>query len=330
MTVDGARIQGLWIAAAAKPATKAFRTAEVGVECSRGPVLAALDRSDRRALLIPILARQTLQEEIDWRAVVLRRRSLEDERSLWTYACLELVDGAQEDLFTALCVEVLEQIGAYPDKAVSAMKKVLSDWRALLAGTREALSPAALAGLYGELHVLREMLRHDPGAVACWTGPERASQDFHRGVDAIEVKTTVASEGRKVRINGSGQLELAAPGRLVLRWFRLATGTGISVPALVDEILELADDPPAFRKLLLDVGYQEREREIYTRRLFEVVEERAYEVTAGFPRIVGASFTGGAVPAGVEDVDYVIDLDSAAATAGRLDDVDLTAFMEQP
>ncbi|GJF03418.1 PD-(D/E)XK motif protein [Pseudonocardia sp. D17] len=329
MSVDGGRLQSLWTAVATQPATKAFRTTGVGVECARGPLLAAVDRSDRRALLIPVLAKQTLKEDLDGRAVVLRKRSLEDEHSYRTYACLELVDPAQDDLFTALCVEVVERVAAHPDKAVAALKKVLSDWKALLAGAREALSPSALAGLFGELQVLREMLGHDPGAVAFWTGPERAAQDFHRGLDAIEVKTTVAAEGRKIRINGSGQLDLATPGRLVLRWFRLGTGGGVSVPALVDEIVQLADDPPGFRKLLLDYGYQEREREIYARRLFEILEHRAYEVGVDFPRIVGASFTAGAVPAGVDDVDYVVDLDSAPAMASLLDDAALTEFMEQ-
>ncbi|SHK41396.1 Putative PD-(D/E)XK family member [Pseudonocardia thermophila] len=328
-TVDGSLLQSLWAAVAAQPATTAFRTTEVAVECARGPLLAAVDRSDRRALLVPILAKQTLVEELDGRAVVLRRRALEDEDSYRTYACLELVDPAQEDLFTALCVEVVDRVAAMPDRAVAALKKVLADWKALLAGAREALSPSALAGLFGELWVLRELLRHDPGAVAHWTGPERTAQDFHRGVDAIEVKTSVAAEGRKARINGSEQLDLVTPGRLVLRWFRLGTDAGVSVPELVDEIHDMTDDPPRFRKLLLDYGYQVREREIYARRRFEVLEHSAYEVGPGFPRIVRASFAGGAVPPGVTEVDYVIDLDSEAAAACRLDETALAEFMER-
>jgi len=327
MTIDGNRLQSLWTTVAARQATTTFRTAEVGVDSSRGPLLVAVDRSDRRALLVPLLARQTLDEELDGHAVVLRRRSLEDEDSYRTYACLELVDPSQDDLFTALCVEVLDRVARKPDRAVAALKKVLSDWKALLAGAHETLSPIALAGLFGELLVLREMLRHDPGATAFWTGPERSSQDFHRGADAIEVKTTVAAEGRKARINGSAQLELATPGRLVLRWFRLGTGGGVSVPALVDEIVGLTDDAAAFRRLLLEYGYRDREREIYARRMFEVLEERAYEVGDDFPRIVGSTFVGGAVPAGVQELDYVIDLDSAGAVASRLDDTALIEFM---
>jgi len=329
VTINGAQLQHLWTAVATQPTTRAFRTVEVGVDSVQGQLLAAVDRSDRRALLIPILAKQTLKEDLDGQAVVLRRRALEDEQSYRTYACLELVDASQDDLFTALCVEIIERIAAHPDKAVAALRKVLADWSALLAGARETLSPSALVGLFGELYVLREMLGQDPGAVAFWTGPERAAQDFHLGVNAVEVKTTVAVEGARVQINGATQLDLATPGRLILRWFRLGTGQGVSVPALVDEIVELSDDPPGFAKLLQECGYREPEREIYARRLFEVLEHRAYEVGPAFPRIVAASFVGHAVPAGVEDVDYVIDLDSAPAAAARIDDEALAQFMRQ-
>jgi hypothetical protein len=329
MTVDGTQLQGLWSATVAQPATKAFRTTEVGVACSRGPLLAAVDRSDRRALLIPILPKQTLKEDLDGRAVVLRRRALQDEQSYRHYACLELVDPAQDDLFTALCGEVIERVAANPDKAVAALKKVLSDWKSLLAGAREALSPSALAGLFGELHVLREMLRDDSGAVAFWTGPTGSAQDFHRGVDAVEVKTTVSPEGRRIRVNGIDQLDLATPGRLVLRWFRLRTDQGVSVPDLVDEVAELADDAPGLRKLLAELGYREVEREIYARRVFEVLEERAYDVGPGFPRIVGSGLVGDATLAGVGPVEYVVDLDSAPAESARLDEEALAQFMAQ-
>ncbi len=330
MTPDGKRLEELWSAAAARPPTSAFRTAAVGTEAAHGPLLAAVDIADRRCLLVPIAPKHTLKEDVDGRAVTLRRRALEDEHSIRTYACLELVDTRLSDLFTALCIEIVERVSATPDKAVAALRTVLSDWRALLAGAREALTPSALAGLFGELHVLRQLLEADPGAVAFWTGPTGTAQDFHRGVDAIEVKTSVSPEGRRIRVNGVDQLDVVPPGRLVLRWLRLRTGRGMSVPELVDAILAKADDAQAFGKLLLAVGYREAEREIYSRQTFEVVEERAYEVGPGFPRIVPPGLTGDAVLPGLGPVEYVVDLDSAAAEARRMDDSVLARFMGQP
>lgn len=328
MTVDGAELQRLWTAAEARPADSAFRTVHVGIYSSHGPLLIGVDRADRHALLVPVAPKQTVTEQVDGRAVVLRRRRLEDEESYRTYLCLELADTELDEVFTALCVEVIDRIAGTPDKAVRAMTQVLSDWRSLLASAREALSPATLAGLFGELHVLRALLEIDHGALAFWTGPTGAAQDFHRATDAIEVKTTVSSEGRKIRISGIDQLDKPGPGRLILRFLRLRTDQGISVPALVDTVLELVDDVQGFRKLLLDYGYREADRELYERRVFEIVEERAYEVTIGFPRIVAAGLTGDAELAGLGEIEYTVDLDSAPAEDARMNDEALRSFLE--
>ncbi len=327
MTVDGDRLEDLWRAAASRSSDSAFRTASTGVETDRGPLLAAVDRADRRCLLVPIAAKHTLREDVDGRAVTLRRRALEDEHSYRTYACLELVDAGLADLFTALCVEIVDRVAATPDRSIPTLRTVLSDWRALLAGAREALTPSALAGLFGELVVLRQLVEVDPGAVAFWTGPGGTAQDFHRGADAIEVKTTVSPEGRRIRVHGIDQLDLAPPGQLVLRWFRLRTDQGISVPQLVDDIRTKTDDPQSLQARLAAYGYREAERDVYGRRLFEVAEERAYEVRPGFPRIVPSALVGDGVVAGVGPVEYVVDLDSAAAEARRLDEASLGRFV---
>ncbi len=330
MTVDGDRLEELWRAAAGRSSDSAFRTASIGVETDQGPLLAAVDRADRRCLLLPIAAKHTLKEDLDGRAVTLRRRALEDEQSYRTYACLELVDAGLTDLFTALCIEIIDRVAATPDRSIPTLRAVLSEWRALLAGAREALTPSALAGLFGELVVLRQLVEIDPGAVAFWTGPGGSAQDFHRGADAIEVKTTVSPEGRRIRVHGIDQMDLAPPGRLVLRWFRLRTDQGISVPELVDDIREKSDDPASFQVRLAAYGYRETEREVYARRLFEVAEERAYEVGPGFPRIVPSALVGDGAVAGVGPVEYVVDLDSAAAEARRFDEISVDQFVSGP
>lgn len=327
MTVTGDGLEDLWRAATAGAAVSAFRTVPVGVEILEGPLLAGVDRSDRRHLLVPISARHTLRQDLDGRAVVLRRRVLEDEQSYRVYAALELVDTGMSDLFTSLCVEVVTRIEADPARAIAALRRVLDDWRALLAGTREVLGPEALAGLFAELHVLHRMIEHDAGAVAFWTGPTGAHQDFHRGDDALEVKATTRTEGRTIQIHGIDQLDLAPPGRLTLHWIRLRTDDGTSVPDMIDVIAARTDDAQRFRKLLRDNGYQDSDRAIYARRRFTPVEERSYLVGQGFPRIVRAGLCGDAVLAGIDRVRYEVDLDSAAADAHRLAQDPVAAFL---
>lgn len=222
MTLDGTKLDLIWAAAAGRPVVSAFRTAPVGVDTPQGPVQAGVDAHGHRHLLVPMAARHSLHEILDGEAVVLRRRALEDEHVYQQYASLELVDDRLTDLFTALCVEVSERVAATPDRAVAALRDALKDWQALLAGGRQVLTSSALTGLFGELHVLRSMVLRDPGAAAYWTGPTGSAQDFHHGSRAVEVKTTMAPEGRTIRIHGTDQLAVEPPGRLLVHWMKVS------------------------------------------------------------------------------------------------------------
>jgi hypothetical protein len=330
VTVDGEYLEQLWSLAGTRPATATFRTAALDVHTTRGPVLVAVDKKGGRALLVPIATKHTLRQDIDGHAVVLRRRMLEDDCSYSSFASLELVDPRLGEIFTALCVEIAERITTAPDRPVAALRKVLDDWRSLLATKREVLTPSALAGLFGELYLLREMVGRDPGAVAFWTGPTGTAQDFHRDIHAMEVKTTASPEGRTAQIHGVDQLDVAPPGRLILHWSRLRTDRGVSVPDLVDDIRGIADDVSRLEQLLRDIGYLEPDREIYDRRRFEMTESRTYLVGPGFPRITAAALVGDAVVGGVGPVDYVVDLDSPAAQARCVSVDPISAFLEAP
>ncbi|MCE3556313.1 PD-(D/E)XK motif protein [Pseudonocardia sp. RS11V-5] len=328
MTTDGAQLEKLWSAAAARPAVSLFRTATSGVDTARGPVLIGVRDTGARHLLVPIDPKHTLQEDVDGRAVTLRRQELEDETSFRVYASLALADDRLSDLFTALCAEVLTRIAATPNRAVTALRRTLADWRSLLSGTRRTLTPSELAGLYGELTVLLAMLARDPGAVAFWTGPFRSRQDFHRADIALEVKSTTSVDSRSVRIHGLGQLD-GSDGRLLLTWLKLRADRGRAVPDLIDEVLLVADDEAAFLSALHAFGYQETEREVYSRRVFEVEEQRTYEVGPGFPRLTPSGLVGDATLAGLANINYDVDLDSAPAVAARTDADPVETFLEQ-
>ncbi|SDC77952.1 Putative PD-(D/E)XK family member [Geodermatophilus telluris] len=319
MTLDGAQLDLIWAAAAGRPVVSAFRTAPIGVDTPQGAVQAGVDAEGHRHLLVPLASRHSLQEILDGDAVILRRRALEDEHRYQQYASLELIDERQTDLFTALCVEVAERVAATPERAVAALRDALKDWRALLAGNRQVLTPSALAGLFGELHLLRSMLLQDTGAAEFWTGPNGSAQDFHHGGRAVEVKTTTAPEGRSIRIHGTDQLDVEAPGRLLLHWLRVRSDQGASVPELVHDIARRTDDTAGFRKRLQEVGYHEADRDIYARKRFDVIEVRTYDVGPGFPRITPAGLTGDAALGGVGPVEYSIDLNAPAADARRVD-----------
>ncbi len=327
MSADSARLEELWSAAGAKPPVSLFRTADCNVATPHGPVLAAVRDTGARYLLVPIDAKHTLKEDVDGRAVTLRRQVLEDDTSYNVYAALALADDQLRDLFTALCAEVVERIAAKPNQAIAVLRRTLADWRSLLSGSRRTLSPSELAGLFGELTILRAMLEHDPGAVAFWTGPTKSAKDFHRADMALEVKTTTSPESHTVRIHGLGQLD-GGSCRLLLTWVRLRPGRGRSVPDLVDEILVVTDDQAAFLGALAQAGYLETDREIYSRRVFEVAERRTFEVGPGFPRVIVAGLTGDATLSGLNNIDYDVDLESAPAAAALVEVDAIDAFLE--
>lgn len=328
MSPSGAQLEALWAESAARPAVSLFRTAPCGIETSRGPVLVAVRKDGSRSLLVPIDAKHTLREDVDGTAVTLRRQVLADEASYRTYAVLALADGRLADLFTALCAAVVTRIETKPDRAVTALRQTLTDWRSLLSGSRRTLGPSELAGLFGELELLRTMVELDSGAVAFWTGPSGTAQDFHREKLALEAKATTLPESRTIRVHGAGQLAVGESGRLLLVWFRLGAGRGRSVPDLIDEIMAATDDDVAFLAALRDAGYLPTDREIYSRRPFEVDERRVFEVGPGFPRITAAGLIGDAVLAGVDHIHYDVDLDSAPAAAARVELDPARAFLE--
>lgn len=319
MTLDPRALEERWALAGAAPARSAFRTAAIDLVTPHGRVLVALDADDRRHLLVPIASRHSLkQDDADGRAVLLRRRVLIDDESYSTFADLELEDESLTELFTTLCGEVLDRIAAKPDRAVAAMREALADWRSLLAGQRRLLGASELVGVFGELLVLHHLLSRDPGAAVHWGGPNGATQDFQRGGDAVEVKSTTDADGRTIRVHGLDQLDVAAPGRLWLWWMRLRSDQGSSVPELVDNVLGLADDPASVLAALSSMGYDHSDREAYSVRRFELVEERAYLVDVGFPRITHPGLAGDALVGGLGHVEYSVDLNTDAADRARL------------
>ncbi|MEJ2866732.1 PD-(D/E)XK motif protein [Actinomycetospora sp. OC33-EN08] len=328
MSPSATELEELWDVAGRRSSSARFRSAEVGIVTPQGPVLIAVRDDGTKHLLVPVDPKHTIKEDLDGRAVSLRRTVLEDETSLRTYAALGLVDDALSDLFTTLCAEVLTRVSSAPHRALPVLRRALDEWRALLSGARRALGPAEQAGLFGELLILKALVTKDPGAVVYWTGHTGTSQDFHRGKVAVEVKTTTSVEGRQVRIHGVEQLDTDDSVRLLLVWMRVSNGGGRSLPDLIDEITELVDDPPGFVAALREVGYAITDREVYSRQTFELVEQAVYEIGAGFPRITTSDLSGDAALAGLDNVHYDLDLNSPPASSSVVDVDPARALLE--
>ncbi|MFE2360626.1 PD-(D/E)XK motif protein [Streptomyces virginiae] len=291
------------------------RVARLPVDVVHGSLAAAVDYEGRRHILIPIPSDRRLRAGLDGPGLRLRRRPLEDEETYQHYADLSCLRDDLGDLFTEVCVDIMSAAEDLPQNPVKALYRVLDRWRALFRAQGPLLGPDQLAGLFGELVVLRRLLELDPSAHRLWSGPDGHRHDFSGATDAVEVKTSTADEGRRARIHGLDQLEAPMGGALSLVWIglRRAGGptVGETVPGLVDTLLRLCDDETALLDLLARVGYRVTDADNYHDIRFVVREERWYPVGPEFPGLTAQTLTAVGVPVSVLDVSYTVDLSGA-------------------
>ena len=308
-------LEKLWSEVAGQvPSTEsdALASAELALYAADGPLRLAVDRLGHRHLLVPTGAAGDAVPE--WRSEGVQVR-----------AAMKIVDGEavrfldlecrRDDLngvFTGLVADICVAVAKDAHISDHGLVAMLESWRELLGGARREWTVPRLAGLYGELAVLELLLRRDSGATQTWIGPTGAPQDFRRHPHALEVKTSTSAVGRSIRIHGVDQLEKPTGGALTLVWTRLAAqprGSGDDIPSVVERCLAAADSPQLLG-LLDRIGLPSLSSTELRDVSFELVERSVYDVGPEFPRITPDRFVGGAVPGGVQAVEYGVDLDT--------------------
>ncbi|MEU4395992.1 PD-(D/E)XK motif protein [Kribbella sp. NPDC023855] len=306
-------VQDLWDALGNRTssASDRLRVADTPVTSTAGPVAVALDDAGCRHLLVPISAERVVRGGLDGPTLVLRKRTLVDGDDRRTFADLGCLRKDLDDVFTGLCADVLQSVDREPHDPLKVLYGRLDRWRALFRTSGHLLGPEQQAGLFAELTVLTDLLELDPSAHRTWTGPERYRHDFVGAGHAVEVKSTIVSDGRRIRVHGLDQLE-APPGGLHLYWIRLdpRSETGRSLNSLVDRALELCDDEGDLWTRLAAAGYHVVDRRHYDQPRFAVAARRRYSVGPDFPRLVAGDLDEAGLSINVTDVHYTVDLSS--------------------
>ena len=200
------------------------------------------------------------------------------------------------ELFAAVVADVcglLMTSGNSPEELVyQRLLGRVRGWQEFMRKGHGGLSPEAELGLVGELSLLRCMV--DEGvllfsAADGWKGPLDGLHDFQLGMGAIEVKSTMATEGFPVRIASLDQLDDSQCPPLFLAALRFGAGeTGLTLPEQVQQVRDLLEPDPAASRLfeygLASVGYVDMEADIYDRR-FSLTEVRIHLVDSNFPRL---------------------------------------------
>lgn len=307
-------IEDSWAVLEAEKATgeRRMRTRRLPVEVEYGSLSVGVDYEGHRHALLPIPSNRKVRTGTEGAVLHLRRRVLEGPDSYQAYADLACRRNDLKDLFTVLCVDIVEAAAEAPQNPMKALYRVLDRWKALFRSEGAPLRPDQIAGLLGELTVLRRLLVRDPSAHRYWRGAEGHRHDFAGENVAFEIKTSTAVEGRKARIHGLEQLEPPNGGVLSLVWIRVrrvsGEESGIGFMELVDQVLRLCDDESALLSRLSRVGFFYGHSEHYGDVRFVIEEEKWYLVDPSFPGLTYERLEAGHVPITFSDVEYTIDL----------------------
>lgn len=278
---------------------------------------AALDWEGNRHLLIPMA--DDIHVDADrGSGVRLTQRILLDGSTPLVFLDVACLKPHLNALFDVVAGDMLEACGGLPLAEVpSACRGVLERWRELL----EQLAPgdiqlSALAGAWGELWFVRELLRRGAPWAGLWQGPVGAMHDIAgpQG-DHIEVKSTTARGPLVVEVHGVGQLDPPRIGRLLLGVLSLRHGPdeGEAMDEMVKTCVAFGADHADLLRLLRTIGINPGARDFTTIR-FAVTSVWLFDVGRDFPRVVPSSLVNG-LPPEVVSLSYLLDLTGLTSRA---------------
>ncbi len=282
-------------------------------------MLCALDASGARHILISLQTddeeyadRQSRGVSVGTRELVIHGSSMERYLDM---VCLDANGYAILDLMGG---EIAKELSTGTRPAPEIVKRVLAKWRRFWGQIPQPmLSREEQLGLFAEIWFIVEWLIPKMGtdAVLAWRGPWGSRHDFEWLGRSVEVKATTSVRGRIHKIHGLDQLLSPENGALFLFSVSLREegGAAHDLPGVIElcrHLLEGNEDGLAhFENALARIGYSPMFDDEYSKLKLRIAENVLFQVQGNFPRLTGASFSGG-VPEGVERVEYEINLNS--------------------
>ena len=307
------QMKAAWMLAAAAPERPDLFRA-IPLPSGRGGLHATLTGEGHRGILVVLdpgeqvaIPRPLLQGAGALTAEVARfNEGNGDLRALH----VKCTDRLCDDAFAMFCELISEKM---PVMGVgAALSKCHEEFQRLLKGA-DPVPAGKLIGVIGELLVLRDLAKLDPAGAEMWSGPRGERHDFRHGIIALEVKTTLRSETKtlKVRIADLDQLECPDEGELFLHAVRLeqTEGGALSVIALVEELKSLLDEDGR-RDLAAQVSAAGIDPTC-SRPQFSCMSRTTYKVTTDFPRLTASRLISGMPDSGVSAISYDLDLERA-------------------
>lgn len=284
------------------------RAVPTGFFLEAGEIIQALTTDGHRRVLMP-LAEGPGPEDLMSAGVKLRNSKVGSSGHTSSYLEIRCELPRLNDLFDDVAGEMISAAIEGDGEPGPACVEVLDRWRALLRSVRgDRPSRSSVVGILGEMLVAERILERDPlRRIDIWVGREGQRHDFRRGDRAIEVKATLATEGRSITVHGVHQLEEPDGGRLHLAWIRFehVPGGEFSISSMIGRLCALGVPAEMVHAGLDAHGLPPG---TWPEEEFELRDMAIYEVDEDFPRITSSSLTSSNEEA-LADVRYRVNLD---------------------
>jgi len=280
------------------------------LERETGIRIAILSPGQTWAILIEILPEDaSALMPPRWRGMGFRIISLAGADLYAKHVCLYVENPEHRSVFTTLSSDIIRTLES-SDLAsrVKNLQNCFDRWsRFFERWGQEGLSAERQRGLFGELMILETLLRAGLSPLdgaSSWRGSSGAYQDFVRLDAALEVKTTILKEPRKVSISSEKQLDDTDLKSLVLVVLTLneVESSGITLPNAVVTLRQLLENDgkasSIFESSLIEAGYLDFDADKYSKQ-YTIRSREVFDVRNGFPRIIS-------VPPGVGDLRYTV------------------------
>lgn len=219
-----------------------------------------------------------------------------DDKSDYIYFAITKESDGNLDLFSKMVEDILETVMDISVKNVSQLVISLINrvnlWQDFMKKKKRPLSKEEELGLFGEitfLQMLFELGLPPILTVKYWVGIKRGLHDFIFPEGAIEVKSTIASNGFRAKIFSLDQLDSQELRYLYLCGLKFTIEPkGKDLPYLIAEIQNyLKNDVNSlmiFNSCILLAGFKIEDRKLY-HRTFNLVESLCWDVNDKFPKL---------------------------------------------
>lgn len=276
-----------------------------------------LDSLKQRHLLIPLEKDEEEYEDLQSKGLSITTRELiikgVDQKRYIDILCQ---DTSGHIIFDAIASEIAERLNKGASKEI--IIAVINKWRNFWdRPVQKLLSHNELIGLLAELWFLYYWLLPNMDeliAISRWRGPFASRHDFEWPGKSIEVKATTNVQSRTHKIHGVEQLSPPQNGKLFLFSLRLREEQGAdqTLPGIItlckEKLKNNLEALSRFENILDLAGYSSIHENEYSKFKFRIVDEKLYEVTDDFPKIIISSFLDG-IPSGIGIIEYTINLD---------------------